>query len=123
MGKLFPWGNKGRLGNCRLCQAWGGIQKIPPNSPEETRLVTKRKVPKSVPRTVDGEPAGLVKGPWESERVAHEDVCHWYPESCLPGEHLTPWGMENHRGLSPNLEAGDSPRNLEDLSSLVQQRQ
>lgn len=57
--------------------------KNQPNSLEETRLVTKIKVPKSVPRTVDGEPPGLGRKQWELEGVAHEN------ENCLSRVHLT----------------------------------
>lgn len=43
--------------------------KNQPNSLEETRLVTKKKVPKSVPgsQTVDGELPGLGREEWEFE--------------------------------------------------------
>ena len=61
----------------------------------------KGKDSKSDRKMVDGEPPGLGRGQWELEKVAHEDVCHWWTESSLPREHLTLWGMENHVGMSP----------------------
>lgn len=40
------------------------------NSLEENSLVTKKKAPKSVPRTVDHEPPGLVREQEELEGAA-----------------------------------------------------
>lgn len=79
-GKLFHWGNKGRLRKLYSPPGTGWDlldPKSQPNGLEEDSLLTKQRAPKSVPRTVDSELPGLIREQWEVEGVANDEVFLW----------------------------------------------